>query len=236
MQQTILITGTSRGIGAYLTKVFLDRGWLVAGCSRNVPEWADAFSNYRHFSLNIDDESAVGEMFSDLRKDWDQLDVTINNAGIASMNSMLLTPAKTWNQIFSTNTLGTFLCCREAAKWMARSGRGRIVNFTSVAAPLSLEGESAYASSKAAVEKLTQVLAREVGSKGVTVNAIGSTPVDTDLIKGVPSVKMEALLQRQAIPRKGKMEDIVNVIDFFIQPESDFITAQTIYLGGVHAG
>lgn len=116
---------------------------------------------------------------------------------------------------------------------MLRHKSGRIVNFATVATPLRLEGEAIYAASKAAVESFTQVLARELGQTGVTVNAVGPTPVPTDLIKSVPQEKMDALLARQAIRRFGTMKDIINVVDFFASPQSDFITGQVIYLGGV---
>ena len=110
---------------------------------------------------------------------------------------------------------------------------GRIVNFATVAAPLRLEGEAVYAASKAAVANLTEVLARELAPFGITVNAVGPTPIKTDLIKGVPEEKMTALINRQAIPRYGTLEDVVNIVDFFIRPESDFVTGQIVYMGGV---
>jgi 3-oxoacyl-[acyl-carrier protein] reductase len=128
---------------------------------------------------------------------------------------------------------GTFLVSREAAKLMKRTGYGRIVNLTSVVVPLKLEGESAYASTKAAVNSLTEVLARELATFGITVNAVGPTPVDTDLIRGIPKAKLERLLARQAIPRMGTPEDVANAIDFYLRKESSFITGQTLYLGGV---
>jgi 3-oxoacyl-[acyl-carrier protein] reductase len=139
----------------------------------------------------------------------------------------------TAHKIYGTNVFGTFLFCREAAKIMQRNQYGRIVNFSTVAVPLKLEGEAIYASSKAAVISLTQILARELADIGITVNAIGPTPVKTDLIISVPVEKLEGLIERQAIHRYGEYGDIINVIDFFIKPESDFITGQVIYLGGI---
>ena len=109
---------------------------------------------------------------------------------------------------------------------------GRIVNFTTVATPLRLEGESLYAASKAAVESFTQVLARELGPTGVTVNAIGPTPVPTDLVKNVPPAKLEALLARQAIRRFGTIKDVINVVEFFLSPQSEFVTGQVIAVDG----
>jgi len=110
---------------------------------------------------------------------------------------------------------------------------GRIVNFVTVAVPLHLDGEAVYAATKASVVSLTQILSREFASFGITVNAIGPTPVETDLIRSVPKDKINELINRQAIKRFGEMEDISNVIDFFIKPESNFVTSQIIYLGGI---
>jgi len=149
------------------------------------------------------------------------------------MNHALLTTMDTVHKIYGTNVFGTFLFCREAAKIMQRNQYGRIVNFSTVAVPLKLEGEAIYASSKAAVVSLTQILARELADIGITVNAIGPTPVKTDLIRSVPVEKIERLIKKQAIHRYGEYGDIINVIDFFIKPESNFITGQVIYLGGV---
>jgi 3-oxoacyl-[acyl-carrier protein] reductase len=162
-----------------------------------------------------------------------RIDALLNNAGIASMNHALLSPGRTAQSIFATNFHGTFLFCREAAKAMVRAGAGRIVNFTTVATPLRLEGESLYAASKAAVESFTEILAREVGASGITVNALGPTPIPTDLIKNVPKAKMDALLGRQAIRRFGEIADVINVVEFFLAPASGFVTGQVIYLGGV---
>jgi 3-oxoacyl-[acyl-carrier protein] reductase len=203
----------------------------VIGCSRSPSDLANA--RYRHFELDICDEPAVQKMFSDLAKEYQGLDILINNAGIASMNHALATPTATAARIMSTNVTGMFLMSREAAKVMMRTKWGRIVNFATVATPLKLEGEAIYAASKAAVISLTQILAREFAPFGITVNAIGPTPVRTDLIAAIPESKLEGLLRRQAFPRFGEFADVSNVIDFYIRPESGFITGQTIFLGGV---
>jgi len=229
--KVVLITGTRKGIGKFLVEYYIKKGLEVIGCSRRPVDYG--FKNYRHFCLDVSDEDKVLKMFSEIRKTYNRLDVLINNAGIASMNHILLTPLKTVEEILKTNFTGTFLSCREAAKLMQRNHYGRIINFTTVAAPLTLEGEAVYASSKAAVTTLTKILARELGEFGITINAIGPTPVKTDLVRSVPQKKLDSIIKRQAIHRFGEFRDISNVIDFFIRPESDYITGQVIFLGGV---
>jgi 3-oxoacyl-[acyl-carrier protein] reductase len=110
---------------------------------------------------------------------------------------------------------------------------GRIVNFSTVAHPLNLEGEATYAASKAAVESLTRVMAREFAPWNITVNAIGPTPIDTDLIRGVPPEKMARLIERLPNKRLGMIAEVAHVTDFFLAPASDCITGQILYLGGV---
>ena len=227
----ILITGTRKGIGFYLANYYLNNNCIVIGCSRGDSEIKT--KNYKHFSLDVSNEKDVKKTFSYIKKNYKRLDVLINNAGIASMNHLILTPLKTVQKILTTNVVGSFLFCREASKIMKKNSFGRIINFSTVATPLKLEGESIYAASKAAIVNLTQILAFELADFGITVNSVGPTPVKTDLIRSVPEEKIEALLSRQAITRFGKFEDISNAIDFFIKHESDFITGQNIYLGGI---
>ena len=227
----MLITGTRKGIGRNLAERYAAQGYTVYGCSRS--EITDAIPNYTHFCLDVANEQDVRDMVREIRGRSRRLDVLVNNAGIASMNSMLLTPLETARNIFDTNFLGTFVFCREAAKFMQRRRSGRIVNFTTVADPLKLEGEAIYAASKAAVTKLTEILARELAAYDITVNAVGPTPIRTDLIRAVPEEKIERLLERQAIHRYAEFDDVANVIDFFIRPESAMVTGQTVYLGGV---
>lgn len=230
-ERVMLITGTRTGIGRHLAEYYSQRGFAVVGCSRQSPE--ASLDNYEHICCDVGDEAEVVRLFRQVQQRYGRLDALLNNAGIASMNHSLLTPLATVERVFRTNVFGTFLFCREAAKLMQPRRTGRLVNFATVATPLQLEGEAAYASSKAAVVSLTQIMARELGSLGITVNAVGPTPIPTDLIRGVPQEKLDALLDRQAVRRMGEMRDVTNVIDFFLSPGSDFITGQTVFLGGV---
>jgi len=227
----MIITGTRKGIGKYLAEYYAEKEYQVIGCSRGDVDYK--LDNYQHFSLDVSDERSVKKMFTIIRTTYGCLDILINNAGIASMNHTLITPISTVNKILNTNVVGTFLFCREAAKIMKKNQNGRIINFATVATPLKLEGEAIYASSKAAVVSLTQIIARELSDFGITVNAVGPTPIKTDLVRSVPKEKMDALISMQGIKRYGEFMDISNVIDFFIKPESDFITGQIIYLGGI---
>lgn len=229
--QVILITGARKGIGRALAEHYLGQGQFVIGCSRKTSDLSHDL--YTHYYLDVADENAVRDMFADLATKNGRLDVLINNAGIASMNHVLLTSTAKAKEIFETNFIGTFVLCREAARLMKKNHFGRIVNLASVATPLKLEGEAVYAASKAAVISFTQVVAKELASFGITVNAIGPTPIETDLIKSVPKEKLDQLINLQAIKRPGTFSDVTNLIDFLIRPESDFITGQVIYLGGV---
>jgi 3-oxoacyl-[acyl-carrier protein] reductase len=225
----MLITGAGRGIGAHLACHYA-AGYVVIGCSRRPPE---GDRDFEHHAVDVTDESQAIALFRDIRRRHGRLDVLINNAGIAAMNHAILTPAATVEDVLATNVVGTFVFCREAARLMRQRRFGRIVNVSTVATRLNIAGEAIYAAAKSAVEKLTQVLAHELGADGITVNAVAPTPIQTDLLRSVPSDRISALLDRQAIRRMGEFRDVANVIDFFIRPESDFVTGQVLFLGGV---
>ena len=171
-------------------------------------------------------------MFLELRKKFKRLDILINNAGLASMNHTLLTPGNKVQEIFNTNFTGSFLLSRESAKLMKLNNYGRIINITSVGTQMKLEGEAIYTASKAALENLTISMSRELSNFGITVNAIGPTPYLSDLIRTVPNEKINNITDNLAFNRLTEFRDISNVTEFFISPDSDFITGQIIFLGG----
>ncbi|QKF72300.1 short-chain dehydrogenase/reductase [Aliarcobacter faecis] len=232
MNKIIVITGTSKGIGEALALHYLSKNCIVIGCSRS--KASINHKNYRHFSLEVNDEKAVVSMIREIKKEFSHIDILINNAAIASMNHILTTSLETISKLFNTNFLGTFLFTREVSKVMMKKKSGRIINFTTVAKPLKLEGEAIYASSKAAIESFTQTASKELNPFNITVNAIGPTPIQTDLIKAIPKEKIDELLNKQTVKRFGTFEDIINVVDFFSSDKSGFITGQIIYLGGVN--
>jgi len=227
----MLITGSRKGIGRYLVEHYIEKGYVVEGCSRGQSDLKDA--NYTHHEVDVADERGVRNMIADVTKRHGRIDAVLNNAAIASMNHILLTPAKSANRMLEVNVTGTMLVCRDAAKVMIRKRYGRIVNFTTIVAPIALAGEAVYAASKSAVVTLTRILAFELGQWGITCNSFGATPIMTDMIKGVPQDKIDAVVNNLAIKRLGTHQDCANVCDFFVSPTSDNITGQVIYLGGV---
>jgi 3-oxoacyl-[acyl-carrier protein] reductase len=230
-RQVVLVTGSRTGIGRMLVDHFARRGALVEGCSRQPVDWQ--VEGYTHHATDVASEEQVRAMITSIQRRHGRLDVLINNAGVAAMNHALLTPAAVVDRILATNVRGTFVVSREAAKLMQRRRFGRIVNLTTVAVPLRLSGEAVYAASKSAVETLTRVLAYELAELGITCNAIGPSPIETDLIRGVPREKIQQIVDRLAVKRLGRFADVANVVDFFVQPESDYVTGQVVYLGGL---
>ncbi len=226
----MLITGARKGIGRFLAEHYAGRGYRVVGCSRQAPDWS--CPNCEHVAADVSREEDVKGLLSHIAGRYGRLDVILNNAGIASMNHFLLTPGSTAQKIMETNFTGTFFVCREGARLMMKHRRGRIVNFSTVAVPMTLEGEAVYAASKSAVETFTKVIARELAPCGITCNAVGPAPVETDLIRSVPPEKIRQLVDRLAIKRLGTFQDVANVIDFFIREESAYVTGQILYLGG----
>jgi 3-oxoacyl-[acyl-carrier protein] reductase len=231
MNKVFIITGTRKGIGKQLAEHYLSLGHFVAGCSRG--KQSIEHSKYMHFILDVADEQMVISMVREIKKEFGHIDVLLNNAGIAAMNHILTTPYQCAKEVLNTNFFGTFLFSREVSKVMMKQRGGRIVNYTTVAAALNLAGEAIYAASKAAIESFTRISAKELSAFGIRVNAIGPTPIPTDLIRNIPKEKLDDLLNQQAIHRFGKYEDVLNVIEFFIDERSEFITGQIIYLGGV---
>jgi 3-oxoacyl-[acyl-carrier protein] reductase len=230
-QPVVIITGSRKGIGRHLAEHYVAKGWHVEGCSRGDTDLKDA--RYHHHEVDVSNEKSVRAMIAAVTKRHGRIDAVLNNAAIATMNHILLTPAETANRMLEVNVTGTMLVCRDAAKVMMRRKYGRIVNFTTIVAPIALAGEAIYAASKSAVVTFTRILGFELGKWGITCNSFGATPIMTDMIKGVPQEKIDAVEQGLAVKRLGTYADCSNVCDFFLSPASDNITGQVIYLGGI---
>jgi 3-oxoacyl-[acyl-carrier protein] reductase len=225
-----LITGTSRGLGRALAEKLLNEGWNVWGFSRNT-----SLLKHPRFTeqlLDITDESSVQHAVNFLSQNSITLDLLVNNAGAASMNALLLTPAKTAEALMRLNYLGTFHCLQSVGKLMVRQRRGLIINITTVAVPLALAGEAAYVASKAAVDALTKVAAQELQPQGITVIGLGFGPLDTDLTKAVGKEKLALINQRIGRPAGTTLNEAVDFI-FEKLNSKTLATGHLYYLGKI---
>lgn len=231
IQLEVILTGTSRGIGKYLAIHLLEKNYKVIGISRTIPNIAH--ENFFHIQADLTNENDFQDVELALES-FNNIYALINNAGTASLNHFLFTTKKRTDEVLKLNFIASFKMCQIAVKKMIPLKKGRIINFTSVAVPLGLEGEAIYAASKSAIEAFSEVISKEISSYGITSNCIGPNPIDTALIKNVPRKKINELLSKQAIKRLGKFEDVFNLVEFYLREESSFITGQKIYLAGIH--
>jgi 3-oxoacyl-[acyl-carrier protein] reductase len=218
-------------LGAALARHCLDRGDLVTTCAQSPMSPLDA-ARHRHHVADVADPGACENLLNAVRSEMGYLDALVNNAGIAAMNALALTPPASIQRVMRVNVEGTMLMTRAAIRLLRRSRAGRIVNLTTVAVPLRLAGEATYAASKSAIETFTRVVAKEVGPLGITCNAVGPSPVKTRLTAGVPEHKLQQLVSAQAVPQWATPADVIHVIEFFLAPSSRMVTGQILYLGG----
>jgi len=207
---TALITGTSQGLGLALAERLLADGWTVHGFARGAQTLAH--ERFTAHAVDITDESAVRAAVVAVAAAG-RIDLLINNAGAAALNAFLLTPGSVAEQLMRVNYLGTFHCLQAVGKVMVRQRGGLVINLTTVAVPLSLEGEAAYVASKAAVEALTKVAAKELAPQGVRVAAFGLGPVDTRLTRAVPKAALAKINDAIGRPQGTTM---AQAVDFFM--------------------
>ena len=164
-----------------------------------------------------------------------RVDIAVNNAAVLTSMYAMLMPAGRAEEMVRINFLGSMFVAREAAKVMRKRSFGRIIGIGSMAATLEPVGDSVYAAMKAASMTLTAVLAKEFGGYGITVNTVAVTALETDMLDQLPREKVDAVIESLPLPRMATPDDVFNVIDFFASPRSSYITAQTVFLGGVHS-
>jgi 3-oxoacyl-[acyl-carrier protein] reductase len=220
-----LITGTSQGLGLALAERLLAEGWIVHGFARGAQTLTH--ERFRAHVVDVTDENAVRAAVATI-SEAGRIDLLVNNAGAASMNALLLTPGETAERLMRVNYLGTFHCLQAVGKVMVRQRAGRIVNLTTVAVPLSLEGEAAYVASKAAVEALTKVAAKELAHSGIIVSAVGFGPIDTELTNGVPKTALSKINAAIGRPDGTTMEQAV---DFLLAHFRSAPAGKVEYLG-----
>jgi 3-oxoacyl-[acyl-carrier protein] reductase len=206
---TALITGTSQGLGLALAERLLADGWTVQGFARS-PQTL-THPNFTAHTVDITDEAAARAAVS-LVAESGRIDLLVNNAGAAALNAFLLTPGSVAERLMRVNYLGTFHCLQAVGKVMVRQRGGRVINVTTVAVPLSLEGEAAYVASKAAVEALTKVAARELAASGIIVSAVGFGPIDTQLTRAVPKAMLAKINDAIGRPQGTTLAQAVDFI------------------------
>lgn len=229
--KTVLITGTSRGVGNKLAEHFLINNAKVIGISGTKE---DDGINYRHYAVNLSMSHEIKDAFTEIKKLADEIDICINNAAVMSSRFSQKMPVEDAVNMVNVNLLAPFLVCKEASKLMYDIPYGRIINIGSIADVCEAMGDSVYAACKAGLKTMTNILAKEYARQNVTCNTLAISAIDTDMLaKHKPEV-VDTLVKTFPIPRKATMDDITNVIDFFCSEKSGYITAQTIYLGGLH--
>lgn len=229
----VLVTGSRRGVGKLVVEHFLGESAQVIGFSRHEDE-ASATANYTALVVDVSDPDSVTHGFEQVRKRFGRVDIVINNAAVLTSQYSMIMPASAARDMLNTNILGTFLVSREAAKLMRKNKWGRIINVGSMAASLEPIGDSVYAASKAAISSLANVMAKEFASLNITCNTLGISGIATDMLGQLPKDRINEVIASITLPRYATPDDIFNVIDFFASERSAYITAQTVFLGGVN--
>lgn len=231
-ETTILVTGSSRGLGRGLVEYYAERGWRVFGCSRSESDFIHA--RYHHIVTDISSEEGVRVIFKKLSKDSIKPTVLINNAGIKSDSHALLATLKQAEEMISSNFIGAFLVMRETSKLMKRAHFGRIINISSIAVPLADVGSGLYAATKAAVEQFSRSLSREFGQDDITVNTLGiSVYQDSAMVRQLDSDILARAQENLMKPSALTIGEICHAIDFFASSKARNISGQTVYFGGV---
>jgi 3-oxoacyl-[acyl-carrier protein] reductase len=234
--KVVLVTGASRGVGLEITKHFLKNGATVIGLSRGDSKFNN--EQYKHFSVDIGNPESITNCFKkEIGKQFKRIDIVINNAAVmTSQYSMIMPISKAVNMV-NINLLGVFFVSREAVKLMRNKEPGRIINIGSMAVSLEPVGDSVYAATKAGINTLANVMAKEFASYNVTCNNLAISAIETDMLfqhSDIGQLKIKEIIKNLPIPRNAVFDDVLNVIDFFASDRSSYITAQTIYLGGIN--
>lgn len=227
-----VVSGSRRGLGRIIAEHLLAEGARVHGIARG--EASFEAPGYTHHRADIGDADEVDAVFRQIGAERAGLDYLINNAGVATSGFAMMLPASAAGEMVSTNLLGTFHLSRAAAKLMVRRRRGRIVNIGSIMAVVEPAGGSIYAATKTAVETLSHVLAKELGPMGITCNTLGLSVIETDMLESLSRDLLDRIVASMPIARPARPADVMNLLDFFLADASEYITAQTVYLGGLH--
>jgi NAD(P)-dependent dehydrogenase (short-subunit alcohol dehydrogenase family) len=234
-RKTAIITGAAKGIGNAIARRFHADGWNTVLVDMDEQGGNDLCTelgnNTSFYKCNIAEETDVQRLFTELEARYGGVHALVNNAGIIRDNVIWKMTLEEFDTVIDVNLRGTWLMCRYAAPIMKQQQSGRIVNITS-RAWLGNPGQSNYSASKAGVVGLTRVLALELGRYGVLVNAVAPGLIDTPLSQKLPDDVKEKLVQAQPTKSMGKPEDIAQAVAFLCNPQTQFITGQTLYVDG----
>ncbi|SEH92237.1 SDR family oxidoreductase [Pseudomonas asplenii] len=238
-RKVAIVTGASRGIGAVIARQLAAQGFAVAINYASSTEEASALvvelrqAGHQAIAIKADvgNSSDVARLFEETELQLGKVDVLINNAGILKVLPLAEHSDELFDQTFAINTRGTFNTLREAAKRM--NDDGRIVNFSSSTVGLNLPGYSVYIASKAAVESLTQVFAKELRGRRITVNAVAPGPVATELfLHGKSEEQVQTFARMPPLERLGQPEDIAEIVSFLVSPAAGWVNGQVLRANG----
>ncbi len=238
-EPVVLVTGASRGIGRAVARSFAARGSRVIGTATTAAG-ADSISEGladcpepgRGTVLDVGDQGSVDALYASLASDGDVPGVLVNNAGIARDGLLVRMKPDMWDEVISVNLGGIYRMCRAALRPMMRARAGRIINVTSVIGMTGNAGQANYAAAKAGVAGFSKSLAREVASRGITVNTVAPGFIDTDMTRGLPEDRRTRLRSEIPLGRFGRPEDVASVVAFLASREASYITGETIHVNG----
>ena len=238
-KKTALVTGASRGIGRAIALELARAGFFVIGTA-TTDKGASAISEYlaaeglegKGFSADVSNDDSVAALFEAILADHDAPSVIVNNAGITADNLLMRMNGDEWGAVIDTNLGSMFRVCRVGVKAMTKARWGRIINISSVVGASGNAGQTNYAASKAGVEGFTRALAKELGSRGITVNAVAPGFIETDMTNALPETQAAALIAQIPLARLGQPEEIASVVGFLASEKGAYITGETLQVNG----
>ena len=238
--QTALVTGASRGIGREIAldlaregaKVVINYNTSADAAMELVDEIVDGGGEAEAWQADVSKFDEAAALVEKTVAKWGRLDILVNNAGITRDTLLMRMSEDDWDRVLEVNLKGYFNCCKAAIRTMTRARRGRIINISSVVGIRGNAGQVNYAAAKAGVIGMTKALAREVGSRGITVNAVAPGFIDTDMTKGLPEDIRAQLLKEIPLARLGDVSDVAELTVFLAGPKAAYITGQVIAVDG----
>ena len=239
-----LVTGASRGIGRAIALRLAAEGAQVigtatteSGASAITSAFTEASAKGSGAVLNVTDTAAVDTLIQLLEKEHGAIAILVNNAGITQDNLALRMKESEWDAVIDTDLKSVFRLSKAVLRGMLKARGGRIINVTSVVGSIGNAGQMNYAAAKAGIGGMTRSLAREIGSRGITVNCVAPGFIDTDMTRNLAEAQRAALLQQIALGRLGAAEDVAAAVTFLASPDAGYITGTTLHVnGGMYMG